>query len=247
MPKINVYLPDDLAERVKATGVPVSAICQRALEQSVRRVTTIRATVLGDLEVDDPTAQLSQFTERTRAVIKLAVERARADGASTVGTEHLLHGILVEGTNLAVQVLRAGETDPGHVEKALADALPARADNPQATQFSGPAANALELTVTEAIALGHNYVGCEHLLLGLISEPDGTAGQVLRELGVDLRSTRRTVVAALTGYAHLRAQAGSATPADAATVITTAIQRELRPVLDRIERLEQRTGLASET
>src|SRR5437016_1074250 len=124
MPKINVYLPDDLADGVKTTGVPVSAICQRALEQSVRRVTAIRATVLGDLETDDPTAQLSQFTERTRTVIKLAIEQARASGAARVGTEHLVHGMLTEGTNLALHVLRAMDIDPRHVARALANALP---------------------------------------------------------------------------------------------------------------------------
>ncbi|SFP30016.1 ATP-dependent Clp protease ATP-binding subunit ClpC [Amycolatopsis arida] len=249
MPKINVYLPDELAEGVKSTGVPVSAICQRALEQSVRWVSAIRATVLGDLETDDPTAQLSQFTERTRTVIRLAIERARASGAAGVGTEHLLHGMLAEGTNLALRVLHAMETDPDHVARALANASPTSPespDGPPATRFSGPAANALELTVTEALALGHNYVGCEHLLLGLVGEPDGTAGQVLRELGVDLRAARRTVVAALTGYAHLRAQPGATPPADAAATIATAVRRELRPVLARLERLERHAGLTTE-
>lgn len=248
MPKINVYLPDDLAEGVKATGVPVSAICQRALEQSVRRVTAIRATVLGDLETDDPTAQLSQFTERTRTVVRLAIEQARATGAVSVGTEHLLHGVLTEGTNLALHVLRAMEIDPTHVARALTNASPAPegSDTPAATQFGGAAANALELTVTEALALGHNYVGCEHLLLGLVGEPDGTAGHVLRELGIDLRTARRTVVAALTGYTHLRAQTNTTTPADVATMIATAVRQELRPVLDRLERLERRTGLTPE-
>ncbi|MFT7839326.1 Clp protease N-terminal domain-containing protein [Saccharothrix sp. BKS2] len=247
MPKINVYLPDDLAEAVRTTGVPVSAICQRALEQSVRRVTAIRATVLGDLETDDPTAGLSQFTERTRAVVALAVRRAREARAADVDTEHLLHGLLAEGTNLALHVLRAMEVDPAHVARALSDASPepGASDTPSATRFSGPAANAVELTVTEALALGHNYVGCEHLLLGLVGEPDGTAGHALRELGVDLRTARRTVVAALTGYTHLRAQAGTTTPAADADVVATAVRRELRPVLDRVERLERQAGLAA--
>lgn len=244
VPKINVYLPDELAEGVKATGVPVSAICQRALEQSVRRVGTIRSTVLGDLEADDPTAQLTHFTERTRVVVKLAIERARNVGAASVGTEHLLHGVLAEGANLALQVMHALEVDPGHVERALANAAPSPAENPPATRFSGPAANALELTVTEAMALGHNYVGSEHLLLGLLSEPEGTAGQVLRELGLDLRSTRKTVVAALVGYTHLRAQTGNP-PTDAAAMIAAAVRQEIRPVLDRVERLERQSGANS--
>lgn len=248
MPKINVYLPDDLAEKVKATEVPVSAICQQALEQSIRRVSAIRATVLGDLDSDDPTAQLSQFTERTRTVIKLAIEQARTAHAANVGTDHLLHALLTEGTNLALHVLHAMEIDPAEVARALTNAspTPGSSQTPAATRFSGPTANALELTVTEALSLGHNYVGCEHLLLGLISESEGSAGNVLREVGTDLRTTRRTVVAALTGYTHLRAQTSTTTSADPATMIAESVRQELRPVLDRIARLEEHAGLTTE-
>lgn len=101
------------------------------------------------------------------------------------------------------------------------------------------------MTAIEAITLGHNYIGCEHLPLGLISETDGTAGDILRELGIDLRTTRQTVVAALTGYTHCRAQSDT-TQANAATMIATAIQQQLRPVVDRLDRLEQQAGLCSE-
>jgi ATP-dependent Clp protease ATP-binding subunit ClpC len=106
--------------------------------------------------------------------------------------------------------------------------------------------------VTEATSLGHNYVGCEHLLLGLISEPDGTAGQILRGLGAEPRLTRRAVSAALAGYVHLRAQgvaeAGSAggganaggAGAGAAEAVAAVIQRELQPLIQRLERLEER-------
>ena len=235
MPKINVYLPDDLAEAVRTTGVPVSAICQRALEQSVRRVTAIRATVLGDLETDDPTAGLSQFTERTRAVVALAVRRAREARAADVGTEHLLHGLLAEGTNLALHVLRAMEVDPAHVARALADASPepGAPDTPSATRFSGPAANAVELTVTEALALGHNYVGCEHLLLGIVAEPNGAGGETLRELGVEIKGARRAVQTALAGLFHLQKQQKAAP--DAAKV--------LEMIMTRLARLEQHAGI----
>jgi ATP-dependent Clp protease ATP-binding subunit ClpA len=194
-------------------------------------------------------APSSKAADTANPLQKLAIDRARADGAASVGTEHLLHGVLAEGNNLALHVFRAAEVDPGQVERALVKVSPAPAEhpnNPPAAQFSGAAANALELTVTEAIALGHNYVGCEHLLLGLISEPDGTAGHCLRELAMDLRSTRRAVMAALSGYAHLRAQTGNNTPMDAATVIATTVRQELRPILSRIERLERQTGLDAE-
>jgi ATP-dependent Clp protease ATP-binding subunit ClpA len=228
MPKVNVYLPDELAEAVKAANLPMSAICQRALEQSVKRVTAIRATVLGDLATD-PTAQLSQFTDRSRTVLKMAITKAQEDGAENVGTEHLLHAMLAEGDNLALRVLRTEEIEPAAI------VVPLPTGSGEATQFSSPAANALELTVTEAISLGHNYVGCEHLLLGLLSEPDGTAGNVLRELGIDLRSTRKAVMAALSGYAHLRAQPAN----NPATVIAAVVRQQLQPIIERIERLEQ--------
>ncbi|MEV0755662.1 Clp protease N-terminal domain-containing protein [Streptosporangium sp. NPDC050280] len=262
MPKINVYLPDELAEAVKKAGVPVSAVCQRALEQAVRRVTAIRETALGASGLDDLTARLTHFTPRAREVVKLSVEQARALGATEVGTEHLLGGMLAEGGNLALQVLGALEIGPEEVRRRL-DRLGLDAPAPVAETtssesdltFGAPAAAALEMTVTEATSLGHNYVGCEHLLLGLVAEPDGAAGRILRELGAEHRLTRHAVSAALAGYVHLRAQTRTATtppvtppvlPADAASALSAAVREELRPVLLRLERLEERLGPADE-
>jgi ATP-dependent Clp protease ATP-binding subunit ClpC len=104
-------------------------------------------------------------------------------------------------------------------------------------RFSTSAGNALELAVSEAIAMGHNYVGCEHLLIGLAAEPDGTAGKGMRSAGADLKSVRQSVATAIAGYAHLRAN--TATPA-AATGILTAVRAELQPLIQRIEALENR-------
>ncbi|MFC7330431.1 Clp protease N-terminal domain-containing protein [Marinactinospora rubrisoli] len=246
MPKINVYLPDELAEAVRDTGVPVSAVCQRALEQAVRRITAIRQSTLTDLTADDLAERLPNFTPRARAAVSLAVDRARADGAPAVGTGHLLAGMLDEGGNLALHVLRAVEIDPDQVQRDLAgraDAEPGAtgpAGQSAAARFSGPAAAALELTVTEATSLGHNYVGCEHLLLGLVTEPDGAGGQVLRALGAEARLTRRAVAAALAGYVHLRAQTAAAPAGDPAAVVAAAVRQQLQPLVARIERLEHR-------
>ena len=260
MPKINVYLPDDLAEAVKEAALPVSAICQRALEQAVRRGAAIRESVLGDVEIDDP--RLSHFTARARAVLRLALERARTEGASGVGTEHLLAAMLAEGRNLALHVLRAIEIEPALLERDLASrrsSAPARAAAPEragdgGTREDGPirfettAANALELTVTEAHALGHNYIGCEHLLLGLVAEPDGVAGQVLRARGAEPRLTRRAVTAALAGYVHLRAQGQEAakdTTQDTTRMVAAAVRQEIAPLLRRVERLERHAGVGA--
>ncbi|MFE2381583.1 Clp protease N-terminal domain-containing protein [Streptomyces misionensis] len=251
MPKINVYLPDDLAEAVKEAGVPVSAVCQRALELAVRRVTAIRETPLADLD-DEPTGALAHFTARTRTVLKLAVERAREAGAPRMGTEHLLGAMVDEGTNLAFHVLRAMEIEPEQVGRDLArrqsEAQGTDPTDSDPRRFDGPAANAMELAVTEAISLGHNYIGCEHLLLGLVAEPDGVAGQVLRALGTDPKLARRAVTAALAGYVHLRAESGQGQPAAAGAqqALAAAIRQELEPLTQRIAQLEEHLGLNSE-
>jgi ATP-dependent Clp protease ATP-binding subunit ClpC len=240
MPKINVYLPDDLAEAVRQTGVPVSAICQRALEQAVRRVTAIRETALTDLSEADLAARLTQFTARAREVLRLAIKRATdggpAAGPVPVGSGHLLAGMLAEGGNLGLQILRSMEIEPGRVERDLSERS-LGGEPGEVGRFSAPAAEALEQAVSEATALGHNYVGCEHLLLGLVVEQDGVAGRELRSLGADPRLTRRAVAAAVAGYVHLhtRSQAGAADSA-------AAVRQELEPLLRRIEELEAKVG-----
>ncbi|GAB2615566.1 hypothetical protein Aab01nite_27970 [Paractinoplanes abujensis] len=227
MPKINVYLPDDLAESVRESGIPVSAICQRALEQAVQRVTTIRATILDDLS-GDLSDRLSAFTARLVTVVTLAVDRAREAGAPTVSTGDLLHGVLTEGNNLALQILTAMDVAPASLTAPTTREPGGPAEG---LRFSRPAAIALEQTVGEAIGFGHNYVGCEHLLVALAAEQDGAAGRLLRERGADAKSIRRAVGVALAGYAHLRANMG--TPG-----VLTAVRAELAPLIARIERLE---------
>ncbi|MFC5750212.1 Clp protease N-terminal domain-containing protein [Actinomadura rugatobispora] len=248
MPKINVYLPDELAEAVKETGIPVSAVCQRALEQAVRRVTAIRETASTTSDIAAAMAELNSFTQRARAAVTLGHEQARTAGATEIGTEHLLGGLLAEGGNLALQVLRALDIDPdriwSEIVRATGDGGPVQ-DDP-ALRFGAQAAAALEMTVTEATSLGHNYIGCEHLLLGLISEPDGPAGRILRSLGAEPRLARRAVNAALAGYVHLRAQtAAPAQPVAGAgqagpEILAAAIRQELAPLVQRLERLEER-------
>ncbi|WP_433791057.1 hypothetical protein [Actinoplanes sp. CA-252034] len=113
MPKINVYLPDDLADAVRETGLPVSPICQRALEHAVRRITTIRQAVLTDIDPAWVAERLPSFTARLVTVLNLAAARAREAGAASVTTGDLLHGLLAEGQNLALQILTAMDVAPG--------------------------------------------------------------------------------------------------------------------------------------
>ena len=274
VPKINVYLPDDLADAVKEMGVPVSAICQRALEASVRRVTAIRQAALGEVPLEDSAGRLAHFTAKARTAVGLAVRSAHASGSAVVGTEHLLAGLLAEGTNMALVILNSMEIEPDVLRSALAaagvtfptpetpdragpgaGAGPGRAGQDRgALRFSGPAANALELAVTEAVGLGHNYIGCEHLLLGLASETEGTGGAVLRDLGAEPRPVRRAMTAALAGYTAIAAskQARAATaqtavqagaqPPEVLTMLREAVRDALQPLTERLERLEQRLG-----
>ena len=259
MPKINVYLPDDLADAVKDTGVPVSTICQRALEDAVRHVTTVRQAAVLDLDADDPFGGQARITDRTRTALRLALEASRADGSAGVGTRHLLRGILDEGTNLALLVLQSLEVQPETLSEALARE-PAggeggEAGNEGGRRFTPTAATALEQATVEALSLAHNYIGCEHLLLGLVGEPDGAGGRVLRAAGADPRASRRAVVAALSGYVHLRAQQPtppvgvSPVPAPATsgtaggtnvTDVAASVRTELAPVTRRLDQLEER-------
>jgi len=261
MPKINVYLADELADAVKDAGVPVSAVCQRALELAVRRVTAIREVAAGIQQAGGPLD--AYFTRRATALLERAQAAAHADGEPEIGTEHLL-GVLVTEQNMAVRVLGALEISAHQVTAELArrtgtadaqrtgtadaqrtgtaDAQRAGTPPMSGVLLSVAAAAAVELAANESSGLGNGYVGTEHLLLGLIGEPDGAAGHVLRSLGADLRVTRRTVAAALAGWvAHEQRMAGhddaraAAVPADQ---LSAAIKTELAPVLARIERLE---------
>jgi ATP-dependent Clp protease ATP-binding subunit ClpC len=267
MPKINVYVPDELAEAVKEAGIPVSAVCQRALETAVRRVTAIRAAVVRPSSGLEASNRLTHFTDRAREVVRLAVQEARDQSAPEVRTEHLLRGIVAEGGNLALQVLGAMEIEPEQIRRELdrhmvvtraegtadvpetpdAESITTTTDDGE-LRIGNQAAAALELAVTEATSLGHNYVGCEHLLLGLIAEPDGAGGQILRNLGAELRLTRRAVEAAIAGYVYLRTQQGqkaasAPTVTDPMAKLSALIDQQLTPVVQRLERIENNLNL----
>ena len=122
VPKINVYLPDDLADAVKEMGVPVSAICSEPLEASVRRVTAIRQATLGQVprgRPGGPDGPLHRQGTSGGGARRAVGPRERLD---TVGTEHLLTGLLADDTNLAMVVLTSMEIEPAAIGQALAAA-----------------------------------------------------------------------------------------------------------------------------
>jgi ATP-dependent Clp protease ATP-binding subunit ClpC len=191
----------------------------------------------------------NRFTERARKVIILAKEEARRFNHDYIGTEHILLGLIREGEGVAAAVLQKLEVSlenirleieklvqPGPTTQIIGD-IP----------FTPRAKKALELAAEEARSLGHNYIGTEHLLLGLIREGEGIASQVLLNLGMDLNSVRNEVMGLLGSALPGMNQGGAAqsktkTPAlDAFGRDLTALAREnkLDPVIDRTQEIER--------
>ncbi len=142
-----------------------------------------------------------RFTDRARRVVVLAQEEARMLNHNYIGTEHILLGLIHEGEGVAAKALESlgisleavrsqVEEIIGHGQQAPSGHIP----------FTPRAKKVLELSLREALQLGHNYIGTEHILLGLIREGEGVAAQVLVKLGADLNRVRQQVIQLLSGY-----------------------------------------------
>src|SRR5437763_761647 len=142
-----------------------------------------------------------RFTDRARRVVVLAQEEARMLNHNYIGTEHILLGLIHEGEGVAAKALESlgisleavrqqVEEIIGHGQQAPSGHIP----------FTPRAKKVLELSLREALQLGHNYIGTEHILLGLIREGEGVAAQVLVKLGADLSRVRQQVIQLLSGY-----------------------------------------------
>lgn len=132
----------------------------------------------------DPSQGFGRFTPRARNVVVTAQNEARAAGNTEIRTEHLVLGLLAEPDGLAARAVAAQGVAAGDVRAAVTAALPpAVADVPDLIPFDAPSKKALELTFREALRLGHNYVGTEHILLALLELENGTGP--LSGLGVD--------------------------------------------------------------
>jgi ATP-dependent Clp protease ATP-binding subunit ClpA len=144
----------------------------------------------------DPNAGFGRFTPRARNVVVTAQNEARAAGNSEIRTEHLVLGLTAEADGLAGLVLRAQEVSPDDVRAAATAALPpAQAEIPDLVPFDASAKKALELTFREALRLGHDFVGTEHILLALLELENGEG--LLSGLGLDKAAAEATVNEAL--------------------------------------------------
>ena len=141
-----------------------------------------------------------RFTERARRVVVLAQEEARALRHNYIGTEHLLLGILREDEGLGARVLESLDVTVEEVRGQVARIV-GRGDEVTTGQipFTPRAKKVLELSLREALALGHNYIGTEHILLGLVRASEGVGAKVLTDFGADADTVRDRVVRMLPG------------------------------------------------
>ena len=156
-----------------------------------------------------------RFTDRARRVVVLAQEEARMLNHNYIGTEHILLGLIHEGEGVAAKALESLgislEAVRSQVEEIIGQGQQAPSGH---IPFTPRAKKVLELSLREALQLGHNYIGTEHILLGLIREGEGVAAQVLVKLGADLNRVRQQVIQLLSGYQGKEPAAAGAGPSE---------------------------------
>ncbi|WP_460963088.1 ATP-dependent Clp protease ATP-binding subunit, partial [Parasphingorhabdus pacifica] len=195
-----------------------------------------------------------RFTDRARRVVVLAQEEARMLNHDYIGTEHVLLGLIQEGEGVAARALESMAISTDGVRQDVEEIVGrGRQEAPgEHIPFTPRAKKVLELSLREALQLGHNYIGTEHLLLGLIREDEGVAAQVLIKRGADVNRARREVVELLTGSSPSDEQttgAGSKSEGTASTALTLdqfgqnltrqARESELDPVVGRDQETER--------
>jgi len=142
-----------------------------------------------------------RFTDRARRVVVLAQEEARMLNHNYIGTEHILLGLIHEGEGVAAKALESLGISLDAVRSQVQEIIGEGQQAPSGhIPFTPRAKKVLELSLREALQLGHNYIGTEHILLGLIREGEGVAAQVLGKLGADLNRVRQQVIQLLSGY-----------------------------------------------
>jgi ATP-dependent Clp protease ATP-binding subunit ClpC len=156
---------------------------------------------LPDPRCEESDDMFERFTDRARRVVVLAQEEARMLNHNYIGTEHILLGLIHEGEGVAAKALESLGISLEAVRQQVEEIIGQGQQAPSGhIPFTPRAKKVLELSLREALQLGHNYIGTEHILLGLIREGDGVAAQVLVKLGADLNRVRQQVIQLLHGY-----------------------------------------------
>ena len=142
-----------------------------------------------------------KFTDKARRVVVLAQEEAKLLNHNYIGTEHILLGLIHEGEGVAAKALEALGINLEQVREQVQEIIGQGQQAPSGhIPFTPRAKKVLELSLREALQLGHSYIGTEHLLLGLIREGEGVAAQVLTKLGADTNKVRQQVIQLLSGF-----------------------------------------------
>jgi ATP-dependent Clp protease ATP-binding subunit ClpC len=176
-----------------------------------------------------------RFTDRARRVLVLAQEEARLLNHNYIGTEHLLLGLIHEGEGVAAMALESLgislEAVRAQVEEIIGQGQSAPTGH---IPFTPRAKKVLELSLREAKQLGHNYIGTEHILLGLIREGEGVAAQVLVKLGAGLDRVRQQVIQVLSGSAAAGMEAGART-----RLVRMTVPEELRQAEEQLAQVRR--------
>ena len=178
-----------------------------------------------------------RFTDRARRVVVLAQDEARLLNHNYIGTEHILLGLIHEGEGVAAEALESLGISLDAVRQQVEEIIGRGQEAPSGhIPFTRRAKKVLELSLRESLQLGHNYIGTEHILLGLIREGDGVAAQVLVRLGADLNRVRQQVIHLIASRRPLRE--GAPGP---------EVQARLDVVEIRLAVLEHRVGTGPDT
>jgi len=194
-----------------------------------------------------------RFTDRARRVVVLAQEEARLLNHNYIGTEHILLGLIHEGEGVAAKALESLGISLEAVRAQVEEIIGHGGQAPSGhIPFTPRAKKVLELSLREALQLGHNYIGTEHILLGLIREGEGVAAQVLVKLGADLSRVRQQVIQLLSGYsggkeapAGAPASGGGGEPQQSGSLVLDQFGRNLTQ-LARSKKLDPVIGRARE-
>jgi hypothetical protein len=193
---------------------------------------------------------LERFTDRARRVVQLAEEEARRLDHNYIGTEHILLGLIREDEGIAAKALESLGISLQAVREQVEEIIGQGQQVPsEVIPFTPRAKKVLELSLRESLQLRHNYIGTEHILLGLIREGDGVAAQVLVKLGADLNRVRQQVIQLISGP---QPQPGPLPPREGAPATEVqdrlgAIEARLNAIEVLLAAVEQRVGIRPDT
>jgi ATP-dependent Clp protease ATP-binding subunit ClpC len=188
-----------------------------------------------------------RFTDRARRVVVLAQEEARMLNHNYIGTEHILLGLIHEGEGVAAKALESLEISLEAVRQQVEEIIGQGQQAPSGhIPFTPRAKTVLELSLRESLQLGHNYIGTEHILLGLIREGEGVAAQVLVRLGADLNRVRQQVIQLLHGHQGGEPAGLAAAPREHG-MPPPGIAARLDAIGSRLSAVEERTGAGPDT